>query len=218
MNKTKKILTAIMAVILVGCMGYFSVLTPTTAWFYQGVAPDNLNKKFTFASLDFTNNFSVDYSGAFEAATMLGDETELMFDDMVKTIGVEMKNTGDIEARVYIDVTDENSNPGLHWFYCEAGSQTGARASITHALGDDLSMEALDKYNLGDTLDEDDSGFYITVPANSTRKAKIFLWIEYDEVASSLNSSSLNLLNYVVNVSMTSSENKDAVFIRRSGA
>ena len=52
MSKIKKISALLMAAALVICTGYFSSLSPTTAWFYQSQVVNGNNNKFIFA--DFT--------------------------------------------------------------------------------------------------------------------------------------------------------------------
>ena len=50
MNKVKRIMTPIMALVLVLCIGYFSGMSKTSAWFYDSGVIDS-GDRFVFGNL-----------------------------------------------------------------------------------------------------------------------------------------------------------------------
>ena len=78
MNKIKKFLTALMAVALVLCVGYFSGMSKTSAWFYDSGVIDS-GDRFVFGNLSVNTKFVINHSVIFDAATKLADKNETDF-------------------------------------------------------------------------------------------------------------------------------------------
>ena len=76
MKNFKKISAVIMALALVMCAGYFSVMSPTTAWFYQSQSVSGTNNKFVFADFDVDGDYSFERSMRFDGATAFKDPDE----------------------------------------------------------------------------------------------------------------------------------------------
>ena len=154
MNKAKKISAVFMVLALVLCTGYFSVMSPTTAWFYQSQSVNGSNNKFVFADFSVDGEYSFDRTIKFDAATKFEDPDETMFDSAVKTVDVEVKNDGGMPARIYATVKNDNSSKGLRYFYYtdDMVKDGSLKAAMTNALGGKLSDEALNIYNVGTML------------------------------------------------------------------
>ena len=77
MNKVKRIMTPIMALVLVLCIGYFSGMSKTSAWFYDSGVIDS-GDRFVFGNLSVNTKFVINHSVIFDAATKLADKNEIV--------------------------------------------------------------------------------------------------------------------------------------------
>ena len=84
MNKVKRIMTPIMALVLVLCIGYFSGMSKTSAWFYDSGVIDS-GDRFVFGNLSVNTKFVINHSVIFDAATKLADKNEKLFDRAVNS-------------------------------------------------------------------------------------------------------------------------------------
>lgn len=87
-------------------MAYFALMSPTTAYFYQS---NNKLMSFDFALLETQQTISdkaVDMN--FKDATKFEDFSEYLFDDVAFVQTVNLNNTGDIPAKIYVDVPLQN--------------------------------------------------------------------------------------------------------------
>ena len=91
MNKVKRIMTPIMAFVLVLCIGYFSGMSKTSAWFYDSGVIDS-GDSFVFGNLSVNTKFVINHSVLFEAATKLADNNEKLFDKAVNFENINVTN------------------------------------------------------------------------------------------------------------------------------
>ena len=104
--------TALMTVFIL-TVTYFSLLTPTSAYFYQEQTSDG---EITFAFFNVTDNnteetkiFDETVGLEFEGATKFADLDEILFDEV--TIEKEIIVTNDengVNARIYVDVIPDD--------------------------------------------------------------------------------------------------------------
>ena len=173
MNKIKKFLTALMAVALVLCVGYFSGMAKTSAWFYDSGTIDS-GDSFVFGNLSVNTKFVINHTVAFDAATKLADKNETLFDKTVNFDDVNVTNSGNVPARVYFDIDVTNGAKGYRWFvYTDDMLVDGSVKEMIKANVPSLSKSGLDQYNRSK---------YILLAPNETKTIKIASWIEYDDV------------------------------------
>ena len=201
MNKAKKISAVFMVLALVLCTGYFSVMSPTTAWFYQSQSVNGSNNKFVFADFSVDGEYSFDRTIKFDAATKFEDPDETMFDSAVKTVDVEVKN--------------DNSSKGLRYFYYtdDMVKDGSLKAAMTNALGGKLSDEALNIYNVGT---DGNSGHYVMLNPGESKTVKVALWVEYDEsgAENAFLDSGWNTVDYSIKITMTATQDSDGAMVR----
>ena len=92
MNKVKRIMTPIMALVLVLCIGYFSGMSKTSAWFYDSGVIDS-GDRFVFGNLSVNTKFVINHSVIFDAATKLADKNENLFDRAVNFDDINVTNS-----------------------------------------------------------------------------------------------------------------------------
>ena len=116
MNSKKKTIkfTALMTVVCV-IVAYFSVLSPTTAYYYKS---DEQSLELQFSLFDVRQTLS-DRAINFDlkAATKFEDFGENLFDEVVYTQTVTAKNAGNVPAKLYVDVEvpQESASNGLKY-------------------------------------------------------------------------------------------------------
>ena len=102
MSKLRKISTVVMALVLVLCVGYFSLMSTTSAWFYSSGVIDS-GDSFIFGDLSVDTSFRSKSKIVFDAATKLADEDEIFFDEVVNVEEIVVCNSGTVPARIYAD-------------------------------------------------------------------------------------------------------------------
>ncbi len=215
MNRVKKISAVVMALALVMCVGYFSVMSPTTAWFYQSQSVSGTNNKFVFADFDVNGSYSFENAIIFDGATAYEDEGETGFDSVVKVVDVEVNNKGGLPARIYATVKNNTQAKGLKYFYYTDDMLVDGsiKKTIYTALGNNVNDRALDRYNLGA---DGNSGHYVLINPGETKTVKVALWIEYDEagVDFAFAESAWNSIDYSINMTMTATQDVDGAMVR----
>ena len=215
MNRVKKISAIVMVLALVMCTGYFSVMSPTTAWFYQSQSVSGANNKFVFADFDVNGDYSFENAVIFDGATAYEDENEVGFDSVVKVIDVEVKNDGGLPARVYATVKNNTQAKGLKYFYYTDDMLVNGsvKQTIYAALKNNVNDKALDEYNVGA---DGNSGHYVLINPGKTKTVKVALWIEYDEagVDFAFAESVWNSIDYSINITMTATQDVDGAMVR----
>lgn len=215
MNRVKKISAAVMALALVMCAGYFSVMSPTTAWFYQSQSVNGTNNKFVFADFDVNGDYSFEDVIVFDGATAYEDEKEVGFDSVVKVIDVEVDNDGGLPARIYATVNNSSQAKGLKYFYYTDDMLVNGsiKQTIYAALNNNVNDKALNDYNVGA---DGNSGHYVSINPGEKKTVKVALWVEYDEaeVDFAFAESVWNTIDYKINVTMTATQDVDGAMAR----
>lgn len=199
MNKARRIMTPIMAFVLVLCVGYFSGMSKTSAWFYESGVIDS-GDSFVFGNLSVNTKFVINHNVLFDATTKLADEGEILFDKSVNTDDINVTNSGTIPARVYIsvDVTEGN---GYRWFlYTDDMLVNNSIRDTIKANVSELTKAGLDKYN---------SEKYILLAPGETKVVKLANWIEYDDVSSALKQG--DSVRVATRIYMTATQDKDGI-------
>lgn len=192
-------MTPIMAFVLVLCIGYFSGMSKTSAWFYESGVIDS-GDSFVFGNLSVNTKFVINHNVLFDATTKLADEGEILFDKSVNTDDINVTNSGTIPARVYIsvDVTEGN---GYRWFlYTDDMLVNNSIRDTIKANVSELTKAGLDKYN---------SEKYILLAPGETKVVKLANWIEYDDVSSALKQG--DSVRVATRIYMTATQDKDGI-------
>lgn len=179
MSKIKKLSAVVMALTLVLCIGYFSVMSPTSAWFYNSGVMDS-GDSFVFGDLSVDTSFTSNSVQVFDAATKFADPDEILFDDVIKVNEILVYNSGTIPARIYADVRTAGEDKGLRWFvFDDTMLVDGSVKKTISSVLPELTDAALTAYNVGA---DGNSGHYIILNPGEITTVKVATWIEYDYV------------------------------------
>ena len=215
MSKVKKISAIVMVLVLIMCAGYFSMMLPTTAWFYQAQSVSGANNKFVFADFDIDGDYSLQNTLVFDGATAYRDKDETLFDSVVKVIDVEVENDGGLPARIYATVKNESNAKGLRYFYYTDDMLVDGsiKSTIYSVLKNDVNDKALNAYNVGE---DGNSGHYVMINPGEKKTVKVALWVEYDECGAAIAfaDSPWNSVDYNINITMTATQDIDGAFER----
>ena len=116
MSKIRKRSAVIMALVLVMCVGYFSLMSTTSAWFYNSGVIDS-GDTFIFGDLSVDTSFNSKSKVVFNGATKFADKDEVLFDKVVNVEEISVYNSGTIPARIYADAVNTGSGEGFRWFF-----------------------------------------------------------------------------------------------------
>lgn len=210
MSKIKKISAVIMAMVLVFCTGYFSLMSTTSAWFYNSGVIDS-GDSFVFGDLSVDTTFNSSRNVVFDGATKLADESETLFDKVVNVEEITVYNSGTVPARIYADAVHSGNSEGFRWFFfSDAQLVDGSVKSTIAASLPELTVEALDAYNKGV---DGNGGHYILVNPGEIATVKIASWVEYDDVKDKLENSE-NPYAYNVEFILISTQDVDGAVER----
>ena len=200
MNKIRRIMTPVMAIVLVLCIGYFSGMSKTSAWFYDSGVIDS-GDSFVFGNLSVNTKFVINHSVLFEATTKLADENEKFFDKAVNFDDVNVANSGTVPARVYINIDVTNGAKGYRWFvYTDDMRINGSIKETIKANVKDLTKSGLDEYN---------SSKYVLLAPGESKVVRIASWVEYDDVSAELMKG--ESLTIATRIYMTATQNTDGI-------
>lgn len=200
MNKIRRIMTPVMAIVLVLCIGYFSGMSKTSAWFYDSGVIDS-GDSFVFGNLSVNTKFVINHSVLFEATTKLADENEKFFDKAVNFDDVNVANSGTVPARVYINIDVTNGAKGYRWFvYTDDMLINGSIKETIKANVKDLTKSGLDEYN---------SSKYVLLAPGESKVVRIASWVEYDDVSEELMKG--ESLTIATRIYMTATQNTDGI-------
>ena len=200
MNKIRRIMTPVMAIVLVLCIGYFSGMSKTSAWFYDSGVIDS-GDSFVFGNLSVNTKFVINHSVLFEATTKLADENEKFFDKAVNFDDVNVANSGTVPARVYININVTNGAKGYRWFvYTDDMLINGSIKETIKANVKDLTKAGLDEYN---------SSKYVLLAPSESKVVRIASWVEYDDVSAELMKG--ESLTIATRIYMTATQNTDGI-------
>ena len=117
------VLSVILSLMLVFSVGFYSSAEHTTAWF---TAFGDAAKEFNMDSIKITSDFNGETAELkFDAATKFADadERSKMFEHACKFFTVTLKNTGDRDALVLVDITEESrvvtTDKGVRYYIYE---------------------------------------------------------------------------------------------------
>lgn len=200
MNKIRRIMTPVMAIVLVLCIGYFSGMSKTSAWFYDSGVIDS-GDSFVFGNLSVNTKFVINHGVLFEATTKLADENEKFFDKAVNFDDVNVANSGTVPARVYINIDVTNGAKGYRWFvYTDDMLINGSIKETIKANVKDLTKAGLDEYN---------SSKYVLLAPGESKVVRIASWVEYDDVSAELMKG--ESLTIATRIYMTATQNTDGI-------
>lgn len=199
MNKSKKIISSVMAFVLVLCVGYFSMMSKTSAWFYDSGTYDS-GDSFVFGDLSVNTNFVVRNNVALDCATKLADEKETLFDSAVHVDEIKVTNSGTVPAKVQTDLVNNGDGKGLRWFvYTDDMLVNGSIKETVKKNVSSLDKNGLKKYN---------EGKFVYLAPKESKIVKIACWIEYDEVAEKISVGN-TLYGYNTVITLTASQSVD---------
>ena len=202
MNRIKKVLTPLMAIALVLCIGYFSGMSKTSAWFYESGTIDS-GDSFVFGNLSVNTKFIINHNVQFDAATKLADNNEILFDKAVNFDNINVTNSGNVPVRVYFSIDIADGVQGYRWFvYTDDMIVNGSIKDTIKANVSSLTKTELDKYN---------SEKYILLAPGETKEIKIASWVEYDDVSAELNKG--NTVSYATRIYMTATQDRDGIIV-----
>ena len=200
MNRIRKVLTPLMAIALVLCIGYFSGMSKTSAWFYESGTIDS-GDSFVFGNFSVNTKFIINHNVQFDAATKLADNNEILFDKAVNFDNINVTNSGNVPVRVYFSINIADGVKGYRWFvYTDDMIVKGSIKDTIKANVSSLTKTELDKYN---------SEKYILLAPGETKEIKIASWVEYDDVSAELNKG--NTVSYATRIYMTATQDKDGI-------
>ena len=219
-KRMKKVFTSVVSLLFALSIGWFAVLPPTSAWFYQNLHDEN--EQFIFGILSLNQTYLGDADIDLPAAAKLEDSGDIRFDEALEIVTVDAVNNGTLPARVYLTVTANSGNlTGLHYFFY-FDDDTGATVKdkiagkMTITDGNAASTyAALDAYNTGSGY-AGGQGRYIVVPPGTTKVLKIAFWADYNTVGAPLeNTGNVTVYNtYDVHMVLTAGQNTDGWFTR----
>jgi hypothetical protein len=210
MSKFKKISASVMALTLVLCVGYFSVMSPTSAWFYESGVIDSKDS-FIFGDVSVNTKYTTKDTVKFEAATKFSDPNEKLFDEVINVDEINVTNSGTVPARIYANVVNSGSSKGLRWFFYTDDMLVDSSVKKTiESVLPQLTDKALNNYNIGENGKE---GHYVLLQPGESFKAKIATWIEYDDVKDALNAGK-TLNGYDVEITLIAAQNVDSAVKR----
>ena len=215
MSKLKKFAAVCMALVLVMCGSYFSLMSPTTAWSYQSQNISGTGNTFVFADFDVDGEYTVSDAIRFKGATAFEDEGETMFDSVVEVVEVEVTNDGGLPARVYATVANGYETKGLRYF-CFTDDilvDGSVRATMKKVFNGELNDNALNKHNIGE---DGNSGYYVSLKPGESKKVKVAFWVEYDEcgIDFAFSESAWATIDYKIKITMTATQDMDGALVR----
>lgn len=117
-RRTKKAFMSLVSLLFALSIGYFAVLPPTSAWFYQQLYNVD-NKEFIFGTWDFSLpvTYFADQDIHLPAATKLEDPNEIAFDEAMHIETISATNNSTLPARIYLTVTGNRGTPDESLYY-----------------------------------------------------------------------------------------------------
>ena len=228
-KKTKKVLVTVLAVLFTLSAGYFALVAPTTAWYYQ---EENNSYSFKFGDFDVEqeNRQEITTAIPLRAATRFADEGEILFDEVVHVVKVDAENTGGMTAQVKVKVTEGENNPeGLKWFIYDTsleneipevtGSSVAEKGEYKTAVENMLSAYSVTPVNYANLTSADVEAEYeaynstavaaldshnsnkVVFDSGEQRVIYVVFWAEYGEVKGTLDvDTAVTIGNYDVDI------------------
>lgn len=152
-KKSKTILTAVVTALFVLSIGYFALLAPTTAWYYQN---EDKELSFTFGNFNMDaptlQEGEQDLDVTLRGTTRFADAGEVLFDEMTHVVKLNASNastsvmSGNVTIKVKQggSVLDVDNTDGLKWFIYTPSSvavTVGAAAANTLKIANSYNGE-----------------------------------------------------------------------------
>ena len=198
--KKRTIKYSVFATALILIVAYFSLLSPTSAYFYK---TKTSNTTIQFATFDVEQTlFENEDVFKFKGATKICDTEELLFDDVTIVKEITLQNKGASPARILIDVTplEDSFENGLRYVaFIEKVDDTqtvedddttsGAvtkgpiKQELETYFGINENSKLADVDNLINTHNEKmRTNNEILLEQGESAKVRIIFWVEYDLV------------------------------------
>ncbi len=204
--------TALLMVFVLS-VAYFSLLAPTSAYFYKAET-DDVNVQFAVFAVEqsqtiFEENATVNFS----AATKFWDTEELLFDDVAIIKNVTLTNKGETAARIFVHITpdDDAVANGFKYMVTKIEKVTTTTEGEAEAVSDETTTEVQNKVeklpmkeyiettlSLTDTMSEQDANAkldeyntnkrneYVTLAPGESAEVEFVLWAEYGNIENTL--------------------------------
>lgn len=205
--KKRTIKYSAFAAALILIVAYFSLLSPTSAYFYK-TQSSNTTLEFAMFDVDadqtlFENEDIIKFKGA----TKLCDTEELLFDEVAIVKEVTLTNKGEASARILVDITpdEESVTNGLRYvaFVEKIGTETvedGEETTTSNTVTKGALKQELETF-FGITAGSSQSDIESEINAHNESlrnsngndnkvviapgeraKVRIIFWVEYDAV------------------------------------
>ncbi len=141
--------TALMTVLIL-TVSYFSLLTPTSAYFYKEIDKDGT---ITFSLLEVNNGeriFDEEITLKFKGATKFADYNEKLFDEVAEVREFTVTNTG-VDAKILPRITlhGDSAKNGLKYMIVTSAPYSGAKTVSEETSGSEsVETEAITKGEL----------------------------------------------------------------------
>lgn len=179
-------------------VSYFSLLSPTTAYFYEQKSTD---KKVNFDLFDVEQTILIeDENFDFLGSTKFADFNEMLFDKVVCKKTVAVNNVGEIPARVYVRLSD-TIGEGLQYitfFDDETPEPDPAEISVKKgALKQKIETTLFEHNNafvdgiiqenaIAILNDYNQTASYAVIQPGEECEITIVFWVEHDDVKDAL--------------------------------
>lgn len=230
-KRTIKYVALVTSLILV--VSYFSLLSPTSAYFYK---TETKETSITFEMFDVEQTlFENENTLKFKGATKLCDAEETLFDDVtiVKEITVKNNNrTNGADARILVDIKPQGTSVENGFRYVAfikkstdttETPKTKADLATKFGIDENSSKEDIEqKINahnekLRSSNEEEDK--LILAPGESAT-VRIIFWVEYDEVQNAAggesvwqNAGGIANIEYPCQIRIIATQNNDSAAI-----
>lgn len=236
MSRSKNLKFMSLVTIICVVVAYFSVLSPTTAYFHNSDEEKRVDVTFN----EISANASISQTAVsfnLKAATKFEDFNELLFDDVVYGQFVTVTNNGDTEAKIYLDVSvpTASASNGLKYIVFQTSPVSSpTNPSFTVPQGSNSSKGDLKEY-IESTLHAYDSSFvtgvsestafsilngyngrsksFSTAPTLNVGQSvgfQIYFWAEYGVIENTLKNTS-SIASYIYSATITVSARQNNV-------
>ena len=233
--------------VIVLCVAYFSLLTPTSAYFYK-TETDNVNVQFALFEVEQSQKIFEDSEKVqFPAATKFWDTEELLFDDVAIIKNVTLTNTGEADARIFVQITpdDESIANGFKYMVtklekstsplAEEESTTGEnetttsvsnkveklpmKTQIENTLGINASTSEQEAVSKLEEYNLNKKNEYVVIAPGESAEVEFVLWAEYGNIENTLkDTSAISKIEYNCKIEIIASQDSDEVNINPTEA
>lgn len=209
-SKKKTIKFTALMTVLILTVAYFSLLTPTSAYFYQEFNFEN--DGITFSLLEVNDGeriFDEEVTLKFKGATKFADYGEKLFDEVAEVREFTVTNTG-VDARILPRITLHNDSEkyGLKYMIVTSDPYVAGPEAVSEESSDSESVES-ETITKGELKKEIESRLNLfTEKTTQEGETTEVPSIGYSDAVSALNSN-----NEIKSVKLTSGESVDVKII-----